>query len=423
MIRPLPYRSNVLYFYMPFIAQRVQQTPSSPIRRLVPYAEAAKSRGLEVFHLNIGQPDIETPKSGVKALQEADLGVIAYSHSAGILSYRKKLVEFYARYNVSITTEQMIVTNGGSEALLFTMLACANAGDEVIVPEPFYANYNGFAKSLDVTIVPITAHIEDGFALPPIEDFEKKITSKTRAILICNPSNPTGYLYSEKELKQLRTIVQKHDLFLIADEVYRDFCYEAETHTSILALEGMEEYAVVIDSISKRYSACGARMGVVLSKNAEFMEQTMKLAQARLSPSTLAQILGEGLIDTPTSYFEEVTEEYDKRRQTVVNRLNAMDGVTCPNPKGAFYAFAKFPVDDCDKFCQWLLEEFEHEGKTVMMAPGAGFYNSPGLGKQEARIAYVLHVDDLNEAMDCLEKALTIYPGRVITSSTSTTTA
>ncbi|MGH1335952.1 MAG: pyridoxal phosphate-dependent aminotransferase [Aureispira sp.] len=408
---------------MPSIAQRVQKTPASPIRRLVPYAEAAKSRGLHVFHLNIGQPDIETPKSGVNALQEADLGVISYSHSAGILSYREKLVEFYARYEIEITTEQMIVTNGGSEALLFAMLTCANAGDEVIVPEPFYANYNGFAKSLDITIVPITARIEDGFALPPMEDFEKKITDKTRAILICNPSNPTGYLYSKEELEQLRSIVQKHDLFLVADEVYRDFCYEGQTHTSILSLDGMEDYAIVIDSISKRYSACGARMGVVLSKNVDFMEQAMKLAQARLSPSTLAQILAEGLIDTPQNYFQEVTAEYNNRRQTVISRLQGMEGVTCPNPKGAFYAFAQFPVDDCDKFCQWLLEEFEYEGKTVMMAPGAGFYNSTGLGKQEARIAYVLNVDALNSAMDCLEKALTVYPGRVIAVDNNATTA
>ncbi len=408
---------------MPIIAQRVQKTPASPIRRLVPYAEAAKSRGLHVFHLNIGQPDIETPQTGITALQEADLGVIAYSHSAGMPSYRQKLVEFYARYEVQLDVNQMIVTNGGSEALLFAMLACANAGDEIIVPEPFYANYNGFATTLDVTIVPITAYIEDGFALPPMEDFEKKITDKTRAILICNPSNPTGYLYSKEELEQLRTIVQKHDLFLIADEVYRDFCYEGQTHTSILSIEGMEDYAVVIDSISKRYSACGARMGVILCKNAEFIRETMKLAQARLSPSTLAQILGEGLIDTPQSYFLEVTEEYNKRRETVVARLRAMDGVECPNPKGAFYAFAKFPVDDCDTFCQWLLEDFEHEGQTVMMAPGAGFYNSPGLGKQEARIAYVLHIDDLNAAMDCLEKALTVYPGRIATTTISSTTA
>lgn len=398
---------------MPTTSNRVANTPSSPIRRLVPYAEAAKKRGVEVFHLNIGQPDILTPKTGVKALQEADLGVISYSHSAGILSYREKLVEFYNRYGVSMTTEEMIVTNGGSEALLFGMLACADAGDEIIVPEPFYANYNGFAKTLDIKIIPITARIEDGFALPAMEDFEQKISPKTKAILICNPSNPTGYLYSEEELKKLRTIVQKHDLFLIADEVYRDFCYEGQKHTSILALEGMDNYAIVIDSISKRYSACGARMGVVLSKNQHFMEEAMKLAQARLSPSSLAQILAEGLIDTPQSYFGEVTKEYDKRRQTVIQRLQAMEGVVCPNPKGAFYAFAKFPVDNCDQFCQWLLEEFSHNGKTVMMAPGAGFYNTEGLGIQEARIAYVLNSDDLNTAMDCLEAALKVYPGRL----------
>lgn len=397
---------------MPITSKRVLNTPASPIRRLVPYAEAAKKRGVHVFHLNIGQPDIKTPETGVKALQEANLGVIAYSHSAGIISYREKLVDFYSRYHIGINTDQMIVTNGGSEALLFALLACADAGDEVIVPEPFYANYNGFAKSLDINIVPITATIEDGFALPPIEAFEEKITEKTKAILICNPSNPTGYLYSIEELKKLKSIVQKHDLFLIADEVYRDFCYEGQIHTSILSIDGMEEHAVMIDSISKRYSACGARMGVVVSQNKTFMEETMKLAQARLSPSTLAQILAEGLIDTPQNYFGEVTEEYDKRRKTVIRRLQEMEGVVCPNPKGAFYAFVKFPVDSCDKFCQWLLEEFNFNGKTVMMAPGAGFYDTEGRGVQEARIAYVLNSEDLNAAMDCLEEALKVYPGR-----------
>lgn len=397
---------------MPRTSNRVANTPASPIRRLVPYAEAAKKRGVHVFHLNIGQPDIETPKTGVKALQEADLGVIAYSHSAGILSYREKLVEFYSRYNVEATTEDMIVTNGGSEALLFAILACADAGDEIIVPEPFYANYNGFARSLDINIVPITARIETGFALPAIEAFEEKITEKTKAILICNPSNPTGYLYSVEELEKLKHIVQKHDLFLIADEVYRDFCYEGKKHTSVLTIDGMDDYAIMVDSISKRYSACGARMGVVLSKNKVLMAEAMKLAQARLSPSTLAQILAEALVDTPQTYLGEVTEEYDQRRQTVTKRLQAMDGVICPNSTGAFYSFAQFPVDDSDKFCQWLLEEFNHNGKTVMMAPGAGFYNTKGLGTQEARIAYVLNTDDLNAAMDCLEEALKVYPGR-----------
>ena len=398
---------------MPKTSKRTANTPSSPIRRLVPFAEAAKKKGTEVFHLNIGQPDIETPKIGVKALQEADLGVIAYSHSAGTASYRNKLVEFYSRYAIDINSEEMIVTNGGSEALLFAILACTDAGDEIIVPEPFYANYNGFAKSLDVNIVPITAHIETGFALPPIDAFEAKISAKTKAILICNPSNPTGYMYSVEELEQLKSIVQRHDLYLIADEVYRDFCYEGQQHTSILAIDGMEDYAVMIDSISKRYSACGARLGLVVSKNKAMMAEAMKLAQARLSPSTLAQILGEGLIDTPRSYFEEVTKEYDLRRKTVINRLQAMEGVVCPNPLGAFYTFVQFPVDNSDKFCQWLLEEFSHNGKTVMMAPGTGFYDTEGLGRQEARIAYVLNTNALNEAMDCLEAALKVYPGVV----------
>jgi aspartate aminotransferase len=396
---------------MPKTSKRTANTPSSPIRRLVPFAEAAKKNGTEVFHLNIGQPDIETPKTGVNALQNAELGVIAYSHSAGSASYRNKLVDFYSRYAIELSTEEMIVTNGGSEALLFAIMACTDAGDEIIVPEPFYANYNGFAKSLDVTIVPITATIENGFALPPIDAFEAKISSKTKAILICNPSNPTGYMYSTDELNQLKSIVQRHDLYLVADEVYRDFCYEGKKHTSIMAIDGMEDYAVMIDSISKRYSACGARLGVVVSKNQAMMAEVMKLAQARLSPSTLAQILGEGLIDTPVSYFEELTQEYDKRRKTVIARLQAMEGVVCPNPLGAFYTFAQFPVDDSDKFCQWLLEEFSYKGKTVMMAPGSGFYDTPGMGTQEARIAYVLNTDALNEAMDCLEAALKVYPG------------
>ena len=398
---------------MPKTSKRTANTPSSPIRKLVPFAEAAKKKGTKVYHLNIGQPDIITPLSGVKALQEAELGVIAYSHSAGILSYREKLVEFYARYEIALSTEDMIVTNGGSEALLFAVLCCADAGDEIIVPEPFYANYNGFANSLDVNIVSITAQIENGFALPPIEAFEEKISKKTRAILICNPSNPTGYMYSKEELSKLKEIVKKHDLYLIADEVYRDFCYEGERHHSILSMNGLEENAIMVDSISKRYSACGARLGVIVSKNKSFMQEAMKLAQARLSPSTLAQILGEGLIDTPQSYFEEINEEYDNRRRTVINRLKAMEGVECPNPLGAFYTFAKFPVDDTDKFCQWLLESFNHNGQTVMMAPGAGFYDTEGLGKQEARIAYVLNTDDLNAAMDCLEAALKKYPGKL----------
>lgn len=397
---------------MPITSKRIRKTPSSPIRRLVPFADQAKEKGTQVYHLNIGQPDIQTPIQGVEYLKNANMDVIAYSPSAGTDSYRTKLVSFYASYGISITKDDMIVTNGGSEALLFAMMSIADAGDQFIVPEPFYANYNGFAKSLDVDIVPITASINTNFALPPIEDFEARITDKTKAILICNPSNPTGYLYSEDELVKLRQIVQKHDLFLIADEVYRDFCYENKKHTSVLEIEGLEKHAIMIDSVSKRYSACGARLGLVASKNKDVMQASMKLAQARLSPSTLAQLLGEGLVDTPDSYFTEVMAEYDLRRRTVIERLSAMPGVVCPNPIGAFYTFAQFPVDNTDLFCQWLLEEFDLNGKTIMMAPGAGFYSTPGLGTKEARIAYVLNVDDLNAAMDCLEMALKKYPGK-----------
>ncbi len=399
---------------MLYLSHRIENTPASPIRKLVPFADAAKERGTEVFHLNIGQPDIETPKSGVDKLQQAELGVIAYTHSAGLLSYRKTLVEFYAKYNMPLTPEEIIVTNGGSEALLMAMIVCCDAGDEIIVPEPFYANYNGFARTLDVKVVPVTSSIDTGFALPSISEFEKKITDNTRVILICNPGNPTGYIYSPEELLQLRDMVQKHNLYLIADEVYRDFYYSEKKHTSILAIEGLEYHSIVIDSISKRYSACGARLGMLISKNQFFMAAAMKVAQARLSPSTLAQILGEGLANTPPSYFEEVKEEYNSRRKLVLNRLQQMDGVLCPNPTGAFYVMVKLPVDDAEKFCQWLLEDFSHHGKTVMMAPGAGFYSSLGLGLQEARIAYVLNTAALEEAMDCLEVALQVYPGRVL---------
>lgn len=398
---------------MLYLSHRITKTPSSPIRKLVPFADEAKQRGVHVYHLNIGQPDIETPKSGVDKLQNADLGVIAYTHSAGLLSYRKKLVEFYDNYNMELSPQDIIVTNGGSEALLFAMLVCCDPGDEIIVPEPFYANYNGFALSLDIDIIPITATIQDGFGLPSIADFEAKITPKTKAILICNPGNPTGYIYSKDELNKLREIVERHRLYLIADEVYRDFTYEGKKHTSILAMQGLEYYSIVIDSISKRYSACGARLGMLISKNDVFMGAAMKIAQARLSPSTLAQILGEGLADTPQSYFDEVTEVYNNRRKLVIKRLKGMKGVICPNPKGAFYVMVKLPVDDTEKFCQWLLEDFNLDGSTVMLAPGAGFYDTEGLGIQEARIAYVLKEEDLEAAMDCLEEALKIYPGRV----------
>ncbi|MCP4441483.1 MAG: pyridoxal phosphate-dependent aminotransferase [Aureispira sp.] len=402
---------------MPTVSNRSGQTPSSPIRRLVPYAEAAKERGVKIYHLNIGQPDIRTPKIGIDALKNADMEVVAYTHSAGMQSYRDKLVESYKQYNIDVDADEIIVTNGGSEALLFTMLACLDSGDSIIVPEPFYANYNGFAKSLGVNIQPITASIENGFALPPIEAFEKAVTPQTKAILICNPSNPTGYLYSKEELEQLRTIVQKHDLYLIVDEVYRDFCYDGNTPISVLSIEGLEQHAIVVDSISKKYSACGARGGLLMSHNKELMAAAMKFAQARLSPSTFSQILGEAMLDTPQSYFDEVMSEYDSRRKLVVNRLNKIPGVVCPTPKGAFYAFVKLPIDDTDKFCQWLLESFNHNGETVMLAPGSGFYATGGLGTQEARLAYVLKEEDLAKAIDCLEAALAVYPGRVQTVS------
>jgi aspartate aminotransferase len=399
---------------MPTISQRAQRTPASPIRRLVPYAEAAKKRGIKIHHLNIGQPDIVTPRAAVEAMKQGLSPVIEYSHSAGFESYRQKLVDFYAGYGIKgLSAQDLIICNGGSEALWFAMLTCLDAGDEIIVPEPFYANYNGFAESLGVEIKPITASIETGFALPPIEAFQQAITAKTKAILICHPGNPTGYLYSQAELEQLRDIVLKHDLVLIADEVYRDFVYNNREHVSVMSIPGLEQHAIVIDSISKRYSACGARIGLMMTKNKEIIAQAMKFAQARLSPSTIAQLLGEALLDTPKSYFDEVRAEYDLRRETLVKRLQAMPGVVCPNPGGAFYIMAKFPIDDTDRFCQWLLESFEHQGQTVMLAPGAGFYATEGLGRQEARLAYVLNVADLNAAMDCLQAALALYPGRV----------
>ncbi len=397
---------------MPKVSKRGLITPASPIRKLVPFAERAKARGIEIFHLNIGQPDIKTPELGLKAVQEAELEVLEYSHSAGFLSYRQKLAAFYQQYDIELQENELIITNGGSEALLFGMLACLDHGDEIIIPEPFYANYNGFASSLGIVIRPIATSIDNDFALPPIEAFESKINERTRAILICHPGNPTGYLYSKEELESLGEIVKKHDLFLFADEVYRDFCYDGKKHTSVLTLDGLDQHVVMIDSVSKRYSACGARIGVLATRNQELYKAAMKFAQARLSPSTYGQILGEALTETPADYFKTVHEEYDQRRQLVVQRLQKMQGVICPNPGGAFYTMIQLPVDDTDKFCQWLLESFDHHGKTVMMAPGSGFYTTEGLGKQQARIAYVLNKEDLNEAMDCLEAALQIYPGR-----------
>lgn len=385
--------------------------PPSPIRKLVPYAEAAKKKGTTVYHLNIGQPDIATPESILDAVRKSDFKVLEYSHSAGNESYRKKLVEYYKHVGITVTADQIIITTGGSEAILFGFMACMDAGDEVIIPEPFYANYNGFAVEAGVVVKPITSYIENGFALPPIEDFEKAITPKTKAIVICNPNNPTGYLYSKEEMEVLKQIIIKYNLFLFADEAYREFCYEG-THTSAMHLTGVDEHVVLMDTISKRYSACGGRIGAFVTKNKELINATMKFAQARLSPPSFAQILGEAAVGLPANYFDTTKAEYKKRRDTIVKRLNAMENVFCPNPGGAFYAMAKLPIDDADKFCQWLLESFCHNNQTIMLAPATGFYSTPGLGRQEVRLAYVLNTDSINKAMDCLQEALKLYPGK-----------
>ncbi len=393
------------------ISKRGVEMPASPIRKLVPYAEAAKKKGTKVYHLNIGQPDIETPPSILDAVRNCNIKVLEYSHSAGNESYRKKLVQYYAKNNININPDQIIITTGGSEAIFFGFMACLDAGDEVIIPEPFYANYNGFAIQADVVVKPIRSNIETGFALPPIEDFEKAITPKTKAIVVCNPNNPTGYLYSAAEMETLKQVVLKHDLFLFADEAYREFCYDG-THTSAMHLTGAEQNVVLMDTISKRYSACGGRIGAFITKNKSVLDAAMKFAQARLSPPFYAQVLGEAAVDLPDNYFDTTKAEYKLRRDTIVKRLNAIPGVFCPNPGGAFYAMASLPIDDCDKFCQWLLQDFSHEGATVMLAPATGFYSTPGFGKKEVRLAYVLNVDAINKAMDCLKKALQVYPGK-----------
>ena len=395
------------------ISQRGQLMPPSPIRKLVPYAEAAKQKGIKVFHLNIGQPDIETPPSILDAVRNADIKVLEYSHSAGNESYRKKLVQYYKSVGIDVTAEQIIITTGGSEAIMFGFFTCLNPGDEVIIPEPFYANYNGFACAAGVSVVPITSHIENGFALPPISDFEKVITNKTKAIIICSPNNPTGYLYSREEMEATKQICLKHNLYLFSDEAYREFCYDGE-YVSAMHLSGLEDHVVLMDTISKRYSACGARLGAFVTKNKEVYNSAMKFAQARLSPPGLAQIMGEAAVDLPASYFDAPKAEYLKRRDKLVSRLNKMPGVFCPNPGGAFYAIAKLPIDDADKFCQWLLESFSYKNQTVMLAPATGFYGTPGLGKNEVRLAYVLNVEAIDAAMDCLEQALLVYPGKVL---------
>lgn len=393
------------------ISNRGIKMPASPIRKLVPYAEAAKKKGLKVYHLNIGQPDIETPAEILDAVKNSDFKVLEYSHSAGNESYRKKLTEYYNKVGIEVNHNQIIVTTGGSEAILFGFMACLDAGDEVMIPEPFYANYNGFAVAADVVVKPITSYIDDGFALPSIDAFEKAITPKTKAIVLCNPNNPTGYLYSREEMERLKEVIKKHNLYLFADEAYREFCYGGN-HFSAMHLTGVDDHVVLMDTISKRYSACGGRIGALVTKNQQVLDAVMKFAQARLSPPSFAQILGEAACDLPDDYFEAPKAEYLLRRDTLISRLNKMEGVFCPNPGGAFYAIARLPIDDSDKFCQWLLESFSYENATVMLAPATGFYGTPGLGKDEVRLAYVLNKDDINKAMDCLEAALKQYPGR-----------
>ena len=394
---------------MPKVSVKGQQMPESPIRKLVPYAEIAKKKGHKVYHLNIGQPDIKTPEVALQAVKNADITVLEYSHSAGFESYRNKLSQYYKNHGLPIETQDIIITTGGSEALLFAMGSTMDSDDEIIIPEPFYANYNGFSTASGVKVVPVISGIETGFALPPIEAFEKLITPKTKAILICNPGNPTGYLYSKEEILKLAEIVKKHDLFLIADEVYREFIYDGEKHFSVMNVPGLEEHAIMIDSVSKRYSMCGARIGCIVSKNAAVMATAMKFAQARLSPPTYAQIASEAALETPQSYFDDVISEYKDRRDTLIAELQKIEGVTVATPKGAFYCIAKLPIDNADKFAQWLLESYDFNGETVMVAPAAGFYSTPNVGLDEVRIAYVLKKADLIKSVQILKEAIAVY--------------
>lgn len=394
---------------MPAISLRADKMPASPIRKLVPLSEAAKKRGTKVYHLNIGQPDIETPPAFYEAIRKADLKVLEYSHSAGNASLRAKIAAYYQRLNLPVTTDNVIVTTGASEALFFIFMTCLNPGDEIIVPEPFYANYNSFALTAGVQVVPIRTHIEQDFDLPPIETFEKLITPRTKAILICNPGNPTGILYPKAALAKLCEIAKKHDLYLISDEVYREFVYDGYVHHSVLEFEGMEDRAIVVDSISKRFSACGARIGNVICRNASVMDAMMKYAQARLSPPTMGQIGAEAVYDLPQSFYDKIIQEYSERRLFMLGELKKMEGVFCPEVNGAFYAMAKLPVEDAEDFCRWMLNEFSYNGATVMMAPANGFYSDPSLGKDEVRIAYVLNKTDLKGAMECLAEGLRAY--------------
>lgn len=394
---------------MPAISNKGNAMPQSPIRKLVPFAEDAKKRGTKVYHLNIGQPDIKTPQVALDAVKNANLDVLAYARSEGSEQYRNKLSNYYAKNEINVNANEIVVTTGGSEALLFTFGSIMDDGDEVIIPEPFYANYNGFSTASGVKVVPVISKIENNFALPPIEDFEKLITPKTKAILICNPGNPTGYLYSKEEIKQLATIVKKHDLFLIADEVYREFTYDGVEHYSILQETDLTENAIIIDSVSKRYSMCGARIGCVVSKNKEVIQTVLKFAQARLSPPTYALIASEGALETPQSYFEDVKAEYVERRDTLIKELTKIDGVRVAKPKGAFYCIAELPVKDSEDFARWILEEFNHNNETVMVAPAGGFYSTKDEGKNQVRIAYVLNKEDLTRCVEILKHALLAY--------------
>ena len=397
---------------MPRISEKGRLMPASPIRKLVPFAEEAKRKGRKIYHLNIGQPDIPTPRVALDAIHNNTLKVVEYSHSAGNESYRRKLAAYYRNIDIDVDHTQIIITTGGSEAILFALMSCLDPGDEVIVPEPFYANYNGFTIAAGVKIVPVTSSIDTGFALPPVADFEKLINSSTRGVIICNPNNPTGYLYSEEEMGKLGELIKKHDLYLFSDEVYREFCYDGHTHFSAMHIKGAEQNVILIDSVSKRYSACGVRIGALVTKNMDIISTAIKFAQARLSPPSFGQIVGEAALDTPQNYFDMVSEEYVRRRNLMVGMLNKIDGVVCPMPKGAFYTTVRLPVNDAEQFSQWLLSDFEYNNETVMLAPASGFYSTPELGKDEVRIAYVLKKEDLEKAMICLEKALEVYPGR-----------
>jgi aspartate aminotransferase len=397
---------------MPQISKKGAELPASAIRKLVPYADAAKAKGIKIYHLNIGQPDIETPKGALETLSKTPVNVLEYSHSAGIMSYRQKLAGYYAKNNINVTADEIIITCGGSEALQFAFTVCLNPGEEILIPEPYYTNYNTFANICNAVIKTIPSSIKDGFALPPIEEFEKAITPKTRAIMICNPNNPTGYLYSKEELQKVAEIVKKHDLFLFADEVYREFCYDGHEHFSVMQLDGIEQNTILLDSVSKRYSACGARIGCLITKNKEVFGAAMRMAQARLSPPTFGQIFSEAAIDTPQEYFDAVIKEYVTRRDVLVEGINKIPGCFCPNPKGAFYAIVELPIDDSDRFCQWLLEEFSYNGETVMFAPATGFYADPEKGRHQVRATYCLNTNALRSAIKCLEEALKVYPGR-----------